>query len=145
MGVSEFPILDAEGSVIPVGTYMLYDSKGNKVLVHDLALDLNNGRWKFLISKECDYETVHADELYIENPVQKDSWEKLYADLKRVEDFDEWDNLDGTDAPTCAYIGIDKKNGCKGCELFKSKNCTVAMCSSILYRIRNLRGETHAR
>ena len=71
---------------------------------------------------------------------EKDSWEKLETDLKRVVDYSE-SRMFGV--PTCAYVDKQDSYFCDGCKFIKGEHCTVSMCSDILTRIRNLREKNH--
>lgn len=69
-----------------------------------------------------------------------DSWEKLEDDLKRVIDYSN-SLMYGT--PVCAYVGMQDSDICADCKFNKGDFCASSMCSDILNRIRNLRGENH--
>lgn len=69
-----------------------------------------------------------------------DSWQKLEDDLQKVIDYSN-SLMYGT--PVCAYVGMQDTDVCTCCKFSKGDFCASSMCSDILNRIRNLKGETN--
>lgn len=124
---------DATGREIPLTTTLLYEKYGEKVTVYDYKYDPRLNEW----SVDAIQGTRIVSSLYL-TPL--DNWEKLEGDLKRVVDYR---NSRMFGSPTCAYAGMQDSGFCDGCKFVEDEYCTIAMCSDILNRIRNLRGETH--
>lgn len=86
----------------------------------------------------CGVECVALDKLYLKIKVEgeadtSDSFDKLETDLKRVIGYSD----------ICSYDYKQDSKSCDDCKLLPGKSCSIAMCSDILNRIRDLRGETH--
>lgn len=123
---------DANGIWVPLDTTVMYRKNGNQFHVSDFLYEARGDKWYARCGGEC----VAVDKVYLEIEVEvdtSDSWEKLETDLTRVIGR----------SNICAYNDTQGLKFCDECKLLDSKSCSVAMCSDILNRIRNLRGETH--
>lgn len=124
---------DAEGREIPLDTKVLYDADGNQYevsrFVYSVLRDYDN--WEVVFVTGYDR---YASETFLKPP---DSWEKLFEDLKAVEDYG---NSSCINNPVCRYTNMVYKP-CTECKFYKENNCVSKMCADILDRIRKLRGE----
>ena len=125
---------DAAGIWIDLDTTTMYRKNGNQFHVSDFFYEARADKWYACCGGEC----VAADKLYLEIKVEaeadiSDSWEKLETDLKRVIDC----------SHICAYDNKADSSSCDECKLLDGKSCLIVMCSDILNRISNLRGENH--
>ena len=124
---------DAEGRDIPLDTKVLYDADGNQYEVsrftYSVSRDFDN--WEVMFVTGYDR---YASETFLKPP---DSWEKLFEDLKAVEDYG---NLFYIYSPVCRYTNMVHKP-CADCEFYEGKNCVGKMCADIIDRIRKLRDE----
>lgn len=126
---------DAAGREIPLDTMTLYDENGNEYEVYyykySVRQTIPQRKWQ-VVMMDC---IVHdVSDLYLTPP---DSWEKLFEDLKAVEDYG---NSSCLDNPVCRYTNMVGKS-CSKCEFYEGKNCIGKMCADILDRIRKLKGE----
>lgn len=123
---------DATGLVIPFDIDVLYDFFGNKEEIKSIEYRKQCSSW-FVVSANGD--ALYAKFLYIENPLLKDSWEKLEKDLDRCIEKSDF-CMYYTDGETCNKCPINN---------LEPKRCAGTVFENIKMRIRNLRGETHVR
>lgn len=126
---------DAKGREIPLDTKILYDENENEYEVYyykySVRQTIPQHKWQAVMT---DYIVHDCSDLYI---APRDSWEKLFEDLKAVEDYG---NSSHRDSPTCHYTHTVGKP-CDKCKFYRSRSCIGEMCADIAYRIRELRGE----
>ena len=127
---------DHDGREIPLNVDALYDKSGERLAIYawEYMPQLKHSRWRvrFLFDdSDCKY---YPDDYYLAPP---DSWEKLFEDLKAVEDYG---NSSCLDNPVCNYTDMVGKL-CGKCKFYGGTNCTGKMCADIADRIRKLRGE----
>lgn len=126
---------DAEGREIPLDTEILYDENGNEYEVYyykySVRQTIPRREWQVVM---MDYIVHDVSDLYLTPP---DSWEKLFEDLKAVEDYG---NSSYIDNPTCCYVNMVGKP-CDRCKFYGRANCVGKMCADITDRIRKLTGE----
>ena len=126
---------DAEGREIPLDTKVLYSEDGREFDVnyyeYSVHQTIQRCKWNAVMMNSIVY---NCSNLYIAPP---DSWEKLFEDLKAVEDYGKSSCLDN---PVCHYVGMVGEI-CGKCKFYKGTNCTGKMCADIADRIRKLRGE----
>lgn len=126
---------DAEGREIPLDTEILYDENGNEYEVYyykySVRQTIPQRKWQVVM---MDYIVHDVSDLYLTPP---DSWEKLFEDLKAVEDYG---NSSYIDNPTCGYVNMVGKP-CDRCKFYGRANCVGKMCADITDRISKLRGE----
>nr|DAH46723.1 MAG TPA: hypothetical protein [Caudoviricetes sp.] len=128
---------DAEGREIPLDTEVLYGEDGKEFKVnyytYSVRQTIPSRKWQ-VVMMNC---IVHdCSDLCIAPP---DSWEKLFEDLKAVEDYRKSSFLD---SPTCCYTDMVGKS-CSKCKFYGGTNCVGKMCADIADRIRKLRGEAN--
>lgn len=132
---------DAAGIPVPLDTADMYRKNGNKFHVSDFVYEAGADKWY----ARTGINFVAVDDLYLEIGAEtdtSDSWEKLETDLKRVADYR---NSRMFGSPICAYADMQDSGFCDGCKFIEGEYCAIAMCTDILNRIRNLRGETNDR
>lgn len=126
---------DAAGREIPLDTMTLYDENGNEYEVNYYKYSVRQTaprcKWRVVM---MDYIVHDVSDLYLTPP---DSWEKLFEDLKAVEDYGK-SPYGGN--PACRYADMVRKP-CAECKFYGGGNCVGDMCADLLDRIRKLRGE----
>lgn len=132
---------DANGILVSLDTTTMYRKNGNQFHVTDFFYEAKADKWYARRGGEY----IAVDKLYLEIEAEaeadtSDSWEKLDGDLKRVLDY-KTSTMHGS--PICAYADMQDSQFCDECKLLDDEYCAMSMCSDILNRIRNLRGETH--
>lgn len=132
---------DAEGREIPLDTKMLYTADNIEVRVDDfvygLIIRVNESGHNIVSNKWRVHSGCNAfdvDRLYL---IERDSWEKLFEDLKAVEDYG---NASCVNNPVCRYTNMVYEP-CAKCKFYREKNCVSKMCADILDRICKLKGE----
>ena len=134
---------DAEGREIPLDTEVLYDARGDKLLIKRIEFDAFKKEWRLAVRKDS---TAIANlyrspqRVYLEKPATRDSWENLLEDLDNA--------AKGGDNAECCYMrrdGIEVGTQCHGCKLYERGEDNFAECSYLAYadiaaRIRKLRG-----
>lgn len=126
---------DANGILVPLDTTSMYRKNGNRFPVTDFFYEARADKWFARKGSEC----VEVNKLYLEIEVEQDSWERLESGLKMCADYSV---ESGCVSPICLYA-LNKDETCFDCKFHDDANCECSMCSDILNRIRNLRGETH--
>lgn len=127
---------DAEGREIPLDTTVLFDEYGNKLCVKRIDFGSFSREWMFRLI-EIDggilrTRALYPEQVYLENPVTPDSWEKLLEDLSRCESSPFTDS--------CAYY--DKEDvDCSLCPAVEASSCSTSAFKNIAARIRKLRGD----
>ena len=137
---------DAEGREIPLDTEVLYDERGDKLLIKRIEFDAFKKEWRLAVRKDS---TAIANlyrspqRVYLEKPATRDSWENLLEDLNNA--------AKGGDNAECCYIrreGIETGEQCSGCRLYETEDdfteCSYLAYADIAARIRKLRGEGDA-
>lgn len=133
---------DAEGREIPLDTNVLYNADGNKMYVKRVDFGSFSREWMFRLI-EIDggilrTRALYPEQVYLENPVTPDSWDKLLEDLDHVSK--------GGDDAECLYARRDGMEAqCTGCRLEDVESddieCPYLAYADIAARIRKLRGE----
>lgn len=125
---------DAGGREIPLYTKVLYNKKGEKLCIKRIEFDPFSKEWVFRLPDNlyCWNITCRPKDVYLVNPAQPDSWEKLLEDLDR--------GADALDYEACAYFGKSAFD-CSSCIADKSETYERVVMRDIADRIRKLRGE----
>lgn len=132
---------DAEGREIPLDTEVLYDERGDKLLIKRIEFDTFKKEWLLAVTKDS---TAIANlyrspqRVYLEKPATRDSWENLLEDLDNA--------AKGGDNAECCYMrrdGIEVGTQCHGCKLYERGEDNFSECSYLAYadiaaRIRKL-------
>lgn len=126
---------DAEGREIPLDTALLYGKvSGEEYDVVCFSFRPSMRQWRVKLKRRDDLG-IYATENFTLSP--PDTWEKLFEDLKAVEDYG---NSPHRDSPTCHYIHMVGKP-CDKCKFHGCVSCVGEMFADIADRIRKLSGD----
>lgn len=122
---------DANGQIIPLDTTMMCRENGEQFHVTDFFYEAKPGKWFARSGSRC----VETSRLYLDTH-EKDSLEKLAADLDRVVNY-----RDGDTPIACAYLNRCNSQ-CISCKFIHSHViCVYLMLADIAARVHSLCGD----